>query len=1087
MALSRQELLKQMRSNTNTSARDDAGQNLINKWESRKKNSEDTKVVSSNVLPKVDTTPMGMIKSLNNMSNPKEETFDPTKISLQRPKFETPIMKQQEQAIENAKTNNYSKLESGSSGAVDALTLGLYNNSLYKKLDSKLSGGFNSKLINAVQEKSAQDNPISYGAGEVVGSIPAFAMGDVAAAKLIKGKSLLPRIARGALSGGSVGGVQSTLRGNDAKQIIGDAAIGALTGGLGEGAIYGIGKGLGKLNKPLSKVDDIARPSQEVISSTNVPKAEEKFILNKADNKKGLVDNIKTAYRNVFDDQSILGNISKETKIKASNARQSQGIVDFISESGLVDKEGRNIGQSLKDLTQELPLGKQEDFWRYMGHKQNVFRAAEGKNVFSQFDSTASANEAQKILSQNPEFDQAGKKVTSWINQFMDEWAVNSGLISKETIDQWKQLNPEYFPIYRDMNNLTQTFNNGKKGFVNLNNLVKKAKGAKSDLSSNIKNPIGNIAQLMNKTVRAAKNNEVGLQILNDVRRGGLDDIFEVLPTKQGLVDNINTVLQKDGIEGVMSQFADQFDDVFKQIEKGENIVKIMENGKEVLLKVKDPDYLKALKSLSDGTGKSPVEQIEGFMRKLTKPFKEVITGKNPFFAFFNAMKDTPTAFIQGQENNPIKFAARYMKALKEISSNSKGFQEFAAQGGMQSGFFKNDIFKTIENLKNPNTSYWEKFIGKIEAFNNLTEATPRYMEYMATLEKGGTKAEGIYNAAEVTVNFSRSGKWGKTIDSFIPYLNPALQGIDKFVRTVKNKPLQTLLKGATVITAPEIITNFINKDNPNFQSLEQRIKDDFFLIPNMLGARDKEGYAETFFRVPKARQYSVIMGVLLTRIGKLTEGKSISESFKGFGGAINRNFSVPVRTLKAPIDDIAKNKDWKGAPIRPLGMELDNRSNYLKYDETTSEIGKVLSKALSKVSIDGEYYSPKDIDYLIESYTGIIGDLILPAATQNKNVSDSITRKFIADSVYSNKETTEFYDNLNKLRTKSSDKNILDNIPSELVTPEEAKRNLFNIFGDNISKLSKVIKQSDDKEKQRFLRKQINSIAKKGNQLYNK
>ena len=165
--------------------------------------------------------------------------------------------------------------------------------------------------------------------------------------------------------------------------------------------------------------------------------------------------------------------------------------------------------------------------------------------------------------------------------------------------------------------------------------------------------------------------------------------------------------------------------------------------------------------------------------------------------------------------------------------------------------------------------------------------------------------------------------------------------------------------------------------------------------------------------------------------------------------------------------------------------MELDNRSNYLKFDEKTSEIGKVLSKLLNEQPIEELKYSPKDIDYLLDSFTGIIGDLILPMATKSKSALDVPKRKFIADSVYSNQEVTDFYDNLTKLRTKASDNNILGNIPSKVKTNEERQRDFLNKFSDQMGKLNEQIKQTDDEGAQRKLRKIIIQLAKEGNKAF--
>ena len=833
---------------------------------------------------------------------------------------------------------------------------------------------------------------------------------------------------------------------------------------------------------PFKRVDDLPKSKlkENNLKSplSDAPKREEKIILTNDKEKLTIKQKFDKIYSNFTNSQHKIGKISKDTKTLASNARQTQGTMDYIITDGLVDKQGKKIGDSLQSVIQRMPLDKEEDFLRYMAHKHNVARASEGKNVFSQFNSEESAKVAEELLKDNPKFAKPAKDFTKWINDFMGEWA--DDLVGKDTLNMWKELYPDYFPVNRQVENKGGFQAQSKRGFINQNNLVKKAKGAKSDMSSDIKNPFGNVLSLVNRTVKASRNNDVGKSVLEEIRKGGWEDVFEIIPTKQVLVDDINKVLNDEGIEGVMTKFAQQFDEVFRKSETGENIVRVMEGGKEISLKVKDIEYLKALQSLSEGTGKSAAEQFEKLGRRVTNPFKQLITSKNPLFAVFNIARDVPSSFIQGQEKNPIKFAMRLSKSFKEIMTNSKQFNEFVAQGGMQSGFFQNDVLKTLDDIKKPNLSPFKKAMLKIEAFNNITEATPRYMEYLATLEKGGTKQEAIYNAAEVTVNFARNGQWTKFLDSYVPYLNAAVQGLDRVTRQVIDKPLQTALASATVISAPQIISEYANKDNPNFKSLNQRIRDDFYLIPNKLGKVDDEGYAETFFRVPKTRQYGFLFGTLIGRVVSGTGAKGLADAF-------SRDSSVPVRTIAAPFLDLRSNKDWKGASINPLGMELDGRSNYLKYDERTSEIGKYLGKMLNEQPIEGLKLSPKEIDYLINSYTGIIGDITLPIATKNKSNTGFLKNKFIVDPVYSNKDISDFYDNMNEARESSTDKNINENIPGAVLTKEDAIKNKMNKYSTKISELNKVIKKEKDDDKKRELRKKVVEFSKKANEFYQK
>ena len=65
---------------------------------------------------------------------------------------------------------------------------------------------------------------------------------------------------------------------------------------------------------------------------------------------------------------------------------------------------------------------------------------------------------------------------------------------------------------------------------------------------------------------------------------------------------------------------------------------------------------------------------------------------------------------------------------------------------------------------------------GKALSFvGEHTEQVTRFAEYLATIDRlpggdtYGNRLVGIKNAAEVTVDFSRKGTWGKAINAWIP------------------------------------------------------------------------------------------------------------------------------------------------------------------------------------------------------------------------------------------------------------------------------------------------------------------------------
>lgn len=225
-------------------------------------------------------------------------------------------------------------------------------------------------------------------------------------------------------------------------------------------------------------------------------------------------------------------------------------------------------------------------------------------------------------------------------------------------------------------------------------------------------------------------------------------------------------------------------------------------------------------------------------------------------------------------------------------------------------------------------------------------------------------------------------------------------------------------------------------------------------------------------------------MELFFERLFRGIEGDS--EAWKDFGKTVSTNIGPenPVDSnIFSPIYNLSRNKDFADRTIVPQSMQ--DLSPKYQYDEKTSEISKMLGDKFN--------LSPKQIDYLIKSYTGVIGQIGIPATTKmnytagdtRNNLLNPITKQFISDPLYSNNEMQKFYENKDKLENIAADKNFIGKIPSKVVTPEEAKRNLFNKTNKSISEDMKKIRefeQKGDEQKIRELRLQMIKKALEAN-----
>jgi hypothetical protein len=787
------------------------------------------------------------------------------------------------------------------------------------------------------------------------------------------------------------------------------------------------------------------------------------------------------AYQKVVDNQYSISKFSKEadsemTKILASNSRNTPGTVSYILKDGLVDKTGKQIDVSFKDIVDKVPRSQEIAFDDYLLNRHNVSRMAENKPVFGE-DITAdiSSKRMAEYEKKYPAFKEVAEQYDSFMQKFMKEWGVNSGLVSEDTWTALKEKYPNYTPTYRDKSGvLGYKGSSTKQSYANVPGILKKATGSDKPII----NPLEKTMELVDKTVKAAKYNEVGQSILDDIRKDpeGLRHWAEIVEEpKEALLFDINKTLSEDGIEGIMEKFTEQFDRVFSKNKlNSSDVVRVMENGKPVYLKINDKDFFEAVTGLTT----SKPGDLEKVGRFITKPFKNLITQYNPIFAARNLFRDIPTAYINGSEKNPLKFIKNLSDAAVDMKFNNEIFQEYKALGGGESNYLKNNL-KKLGKENNP-----------ISKFNNFIESIPRYAEYKKTVMDGGNtfeaKMKGLYNANEVTVNFARHGNAVKSFDAWIPYLNPAFQGLDKLARQVKEKPGLTIGKGVVAITIPAVATHILNEGNPHYNDLSNRVKDNYYLIPDYTN-KDENGYPKTFIKIPKSREYGVMLASLLERTYRAVVKKE-DNSFKGFGNTVATNFLPSFDTILQPAFNLKSNKDFADRTIVPMAMQ--GRSPRYQYDDQTTEISKFLG---DKFNI-----SPKQLDYLIKAYTGVVGQLGLPATTKStyngdarKNISKPITTQFTADPLYSNEAVNEFYENKKKLDTANKDYKFTN---KEGKYYNESLRKSFSNEADTIADLYDEIREvekslmtSGEKQKEiERIRREILEIAKEANKLYN-
>ena len=798
----------------------------------------------------------------------------------------------------------------------------------------------------------------------------------------------------------------------------------------------------------------------------------------------------KKAYQYLIDDTAPLKEIDQTAKkfgaesnvqLMAMNEKGSAKIISAMIENGVTDLSGNTLSKPINEIFSQVKAGERKEFMDYLLNKHNIDRMKQGKPVFgkdvSAQDSIAKVMEYERAM---PNFKQASAEWTDAYDKFMRNWLVDGGMLSADQYNAMKEMYPNYVPTYRDMSDKIKAPNNffKPKGYVNQKTSIKAATG--SDRA--ILDPIENQLRQMDKYIKATKRNEVGTEFLK---------LITEYPEMRAFAEVIEDAPKIRATD--LDQVDGLIDEVIKPMtwkKNAPNVVTVMVEGEPVYIAIKDKRVLDALTATSEGKGTA--DKIVGSInRRFTQPFKNLTTSNNPLFAGVNFMRDTQTRFIQGDNMNPVKELGETLTAAKDMATKDPLYKKYRALGGGASlvaddeRAFRRLTDELYKGRKNP-IDYAKVPLEVINQFNESVEVLNRFpafkKKYLDELAKGSTEKmaaeKAVFASNEITTNFARGGSIMKTLDKIFPYSNAATQGIDKAARTFKEKPVSTTLKVALATVIPSLAAQLMQENDPDYQQLNNRTKDAY--IPIGTSNPDGEFGNNKYFKAPMAQTYS-LAGSVAGRTARALKGDELA--FKGMGDTV-KNSLLPVNFgdggIFGPLVDIKTNKDFAGRTIVPMSMQ--ERSPSLRYDDRTSEIGKIGSKGLKAVGIENDYTSPKAIDHIIDSTTGVVGDFALPLTTNDgksgwQKATGPVQRRFIADPVFSNQSTQDFYDSFNKIKTKNADNSFLSSsadkgLPTVGKSLESEALGISKSISDINSRINDIQKSSiPPKEKETTIR----------------
>jgi hypothetical protein len=367
-----------------------------------------------------------------------------------------------------------------------------------------------------------------------------------------------------------------------------------------------------------------------------------------------------------------------------------------------------------------------------------------------------------------------------------------------------------------------------------------------------------------------------------------------------------------------------------------------------------------------------------------------------------------------------------------------------------------------------------------------ISELSTKVGAFAKVLKKTGDPYEAAYTARDL-MDFNRAGSSIRQANRAIAFMNAALQGTDKMVRSFLQNPASFMVRAFTTLVLPAVAIYYWNRFNLSdeeralYENIPQWQKDTFFVI-------GIPGTGE-FVRIPKPFEAGALFATSTERMLRWLEEHD-PDAFNQYGQTVLEAFTPPMlfSALTPLLEAITNYSFFRKSPIVPAGEQ-----NYEKVDQYgvyTSELAKEIAQFMASIGLgETNAASPRIIDNTIRGYTAGLGqyavDIIdegIKAATGRETVpqparkptEQPIARSFFVSTAGGGQVRDDFYREWNRLNKRRNSAIMR----AELAAPEgeEIDRDKVEFEGKDLYERMKPYKKEMDK-----LQREYKQIQKSG------
>jgi hypothetical protein len=454
-----------------------------------------------------------------------------------------------------------------------------------------------------------------------------------------------------------------------------------------------------------------------------------------------------------------------------------------------------------------------------------------------------------------------------------------------------------------------------------------------------------------------------------------------------------------------------------------------------------------------------------------------------------------------------------HVKALTEemIVNGGAAGQEFAERAERVAERMEAELKRlTATGVK---AGYFEtkagfaKLIKVVDGINDFVDIVPRVAAYRALTEAGVAPKDAAQIALRSTLDMSKRGRFGRVIDSFFWWTTPSITNLTKKVTGLDSSTYRKLVLAQLSIGFALGMLNIMNAPDSDDDG-----EDDYSQLPEWR----KLAYLHVYYS-PDKEPFTMPIGFLFlferyvggkmaeVLAGQISDGKAavdIMTASQDVGAAFLASLSPVVRSTEArtlvpssiaPIWDLNLNESFFKAPIYNEPFD-DSEAQASRVKRTTPEVYKIIAEGLQEATLGygripgGIDVSPDQIKYFVDQYAGGVGRLVTGAAEGDIEAVKKLNPFYFDPKLIEYSPMSSFYERdpiMKRAIAADKDNNKKELEALENTAPEAVDSRVMSAFKKADKRLKDLRKDANEMDPEKYRAKQLD-IMSDFNRKYN-